>query len=78
MKGSWSDKKRKYELAPNVSAVINNSNSVIFWVASEIVSSPNLKKRISTLKHFILVASVSCNFFSFYRNFLPIIINNFY
>lgn len=55
---AWTHKTEKRKLAPNVLRMIDFSNSVILWVATEIVTTPNLKKRIAVLRHLISVASV--------------------
>jgi son of sevenless-like protein len=56
-KGAWS-KAAKRDTSPNVLKLIENSNGIVRWVATEIITTPNLKKRISVLKHFITIASV--------------------
>ncbi len=53
----WS-KAKKQELAPNVMKMIDNSNNFIRWISSEIVATPNLKKRIAVMKHCVSIASV--------------------
>jgi len=55
-KNVWT-KSNKNEMSPNVMKMIENSNHVIRWIASEIISTPNLKKRIAVMKHCISLAS---------------------
>lgn len=56
-KGAWS-KNDKRQTSPNVLKLIENSNGIVRFVATEIITTPNLKKRISVLKHWITIASV--------------------
>eukprot|EP01127_Copromyxa_protea_P013116 TRINITY_DN3487_c0_g3_i1.p1 TRINITY_DN3487_c0_g3~~TRINITY_DN3487_c0_g3_i1.p1 ORF type:complete len:605 (-),score=151.01 TRINITY_DN3487_c0_g3_i1:360-2174(-) len=43
--------------APNVLEMIKNFNSISFWVATEIVSTPNKKQRVLVLKRVMLIMS---------------------
>lgn len=54
---AW-NKKNAQELAPNVTALINRCNEISYWVATEIVLTPNLKQRISILAKFIDIAEI--------------------
>jgi len=45
--------------SPHVVSVINRFNEVSQWVASEILSEPNLEARTQLLEKFIRVADVS-------------------
>lgn len=49
---AW-QKDNKAEIAPNVSAMIAWTNSVIFWVATSIVTLEEAKQRTATLRAFI-------------------------
>lgn len=53
----WNKKNAK-ELSPNVTALIDRCNQVSYWVATEIVLTPNLKQRISILAKFIDIAEI--------------------
>jgi hypothetical protein len=46
------------KLAPNLAAMIDRFNKVSYWVATEIVFQPELKKRIEVIKRWIVVAEV--------------------
>ena len=46
--------------APTVTAYIERFNEVSYWIATEVVLCPNLKKRVNILKRFIQLAEV-CN-----------------
>lgn len=50
-------KPSKEEAAPNVLAMIRFSNKVSYWIATEILSNPNAKKRIEVLRRAITMAS---------------------
>eukprot|EP00026_Physarum_polycephalum_P003905 Phypoly_transcript_03922.p1 GENE.Phypoly_transcript_03922~~Phypoly_transcript_03922.p1 ORF type:complete len:658 (+),score=80.30 Phypoly_transcript_03922:101-2074(+) len=54
---AWNKKNAK-ELAPNVTALIDRCNEVAYWVATEIVMTPNQKQRISVLAKFIDIAEI--------------------
>ncbi|KYQ91711.1 Ras guanine nucleotide exchange factor Q [Tieghemostelium lacteum] len=53
---AWSKPDAK-DKVPNLIALINRSNRVSYWVASEIISY-NIKQRVSTLKRFIVIAEI--------------------
>ncbi|GAM20108.1 hypothetical protein SAMD00019534_032830 [Acytostelium subglobosum LB1] len=53
---SWTVAKTKFETSPNVMEMINNSNRVANWVATEVVTTPHPKKRVEVLKRFITTA----------------------
>ncbi len=48
------------EPAPNVKALILHSNQLTNWVAEMILTQLDVKKRVVVIKHFVLVADVSC------------------
>eukprot|EP00027_Filamoeba_sp_ATCC50430_P005761 CAMPEP_0168547718 /NCGR_PEP_ID=MMETSP0413-20121227/4184_1 /TAXON_ID=136452 /ORGANISM="Filamoeba nolandi, Strain NC-AS-23-1" /LENGTH=1073 /DNA_ID=CAMNT_0008577987 /DNA_START=51 /DNA_END=3269 /DNA_ORIENTATION=- len=52
---AW-NKAHSKELAPNVVEMITRFNTVNYWVATELVMCPNIKKRNSILKRFIQIA----------------------
>jgi hypothetical protein len=56
-KKRWAD--ADTQLAPNLTAMIERFNKVSYWVATEIVFQPDLKKRIEVIKRWIVVAEVS-------------------
>lgn len=45
--------------APNVKALILHSNQLTNWVAEMILQQSEVKKRVSVIKHFVLIADVS-------------------
>eukprot|EP01117_Protostelium_nocturnum_P002414 TRINITY_DN130_c0_g3_i1.p1 TRINITY_DN130_c0_g3~~TRINITY_DN130_c0_g3_i1.p1 ORF type:complete len:1171 (+),score=382.86 TRINITY_DN130_c0_g3_i1:179-3514(+) len=44
------------ENSPNVVKIIERSNEISYWVATEIVACPNLRRRITIVKRFITIA----------------------
>eukprot|EP01117_Protostelium_nocturnum_P012508 TRINITY_DN4610_c0_g2_i4.p1 TRINITY_DN4610_c0_g2~~TRINITY_DN4610_c0_g2_i4.p1 ORF type:complete len:799 (-),score=111.02 TRINITY_DN4610_c0_g2_i4:1388-3784(-) len=52
---SWNkaDSKRR---SPNITRFIERSNQISYWVATEIISCPDLRKRVSIVKRFIQIA----------------------
>eukprot|EP01119_Soliformovum_irregulare_P018470 TRINITY_DN5675_c0_g1_i1.p1 TRINITY_DN5675_c0_g1~~TRINITY_DN5675_c0_g1_i1.p1 ORF type:complete len:967 (-),score=244.39 TRINITY_DN5675_c0_g1_i1:62-2962(-) len=52
---SWNKENAK-EVAPNVVKMIERFNKVSYWVASEIVTERNIKKRVTLIKRFIQTA----------------------
>lgn len=68
---SWS-KENASVMAPNVLELIKNFNRISVWVASEIVSQTNLKKRVLLLKYFISVAIVRIYIFGYFRSMMRI------
>jgi son of sevenless-like protein len=58
--------------SPPVQDIINRFNNVSYWVAHEIVTTPNLKKRISLVKHYISVAE-HCKLIGNFNTLLEII-----
>ena len=48
--------------APNVKAVILNSNQLSNWVAQMILTHDDVKRRVMVIKQFVQVADVSCPF----------------
>lgn len=70
---SWSQNNpKRLENAPNIVKIIEISNDVSFWVATEIVTTGNLKKRITLLKHFISIAEC-CNKIRFFSGVFEIV-----
>jgi son of sevenless-like protein len=53
---AWNNKVHRREKAPNVVAMIERSNKVSFWVATEILSTANVNERTAVLKRFIDIA----------------------
>lgn len=58
---AWSKKNAK-EVAPNIMALIERCNEVSYWVATEIVLTPNMKQRVSVLSRFIDIAQICYEF----------------
>lgn len=58
---AWNKKNAK-DIAPNVTALIERCNEIAYWVATEIVLTPNLKQRISVLARFIAIAEICYEF----------------
>eukprot|EP01105_Mastigella_eilhardi_P000341 TRINITY_DN1044_c0_g1_i11.p1 TRINITY_DN1044_c0_g1~~TRINITY_DN1044_c0_g1_i11.p1 ORF type:complete len:524 (+),score=124.10 TRINITY_DN1044_c0_g1_i11:973-2544(+) len=56
---AWEKPELAEKQAPNVAKYISWSNRVSLWVASEIVTTPHLGKRISTVSRFIHIADQS-------------------
>jgi len=52
---AWSQPNRS-QIASNVTSMIDRSNQVSFWVASQLVRTPNQHERIAVLKRFITIA----------------------
>jgi len=50
---------------PNIQAFVTRFNQVSNWVAMEIVTTPNLKKRTAVMKRFIMIAEKSVKLNSF-------------
>lgn len=42
--------------APNITQIISRSNQVTDWVTTYIITTPNLKKRINAIRHFLQMA----------------------
>lgn len=57
----WNKKNAK-EIAPNVTALIERCNEIAYWVATEIVMTPNMKQRVSVLTRFIAIAEICYEF----------------
>eukprot|EP01125_Pyxidicula_operculata_P011997 TRINITY_DN3936_c0_g1_i3.p1 TRINITY_DN3936_c0_g1~~TRINITY_DN3936_c0_g1_i3.p1 ORF type:complete len:527 (+),score=108.14 TRINITY_DN3936_c0_g1_i3:1378-2958(+) len=55
MNQAWSIPKLQY-LSPNVISLIRRTDKVSFWVASTILSEPNLKQRAVIVKNFLSIA----------------------
>ncbi|GAM21916.1 hypothetical protein SAMD00019534_050910 [Acytostelium subglobosum LB1] len=51
-------KKDAEEKAPRLMAFIKRSNTLSYWVATEIILSPNIKQRTTALKRFITIAGI--------------------
>jgi len=54
---TWNKKDAK-DTAPNIIALIDRCNEVAYWVATEIVLTPNLKQRVSVLARFIAITEI--------------------
>jgi hypothetical protein len=50
-------KSNKEATSPNVLAMIRFSNKISYWIATEIVSNPNAKKRLEVLRRAIIMAN---------------------
>ncbi|KAF2075923.1 hypothetical protein CYY_002771 [Polysphondylium violaceum] len=61
---AWSKADSK-EKVPNLIALINRSNTLSYWVATEILSSNNIKHRATVLKRFITIAEILFKFNNF-------------
>lgn len=51
---AWSDKSRNF--APNITALIWQSNRLTAWIAATILDEADAKRRAHLIKHFVLVA----------------------
>jgi len=58
--------------APNICNMINKSNSIPFWVATEIVQRDNLEERVFLIKKFISIAD-HCRAISNYNGLMEIL-----
>ena len=47
--------------SPNITAQIQHTNDFTFWVASAVVDSKSLKRRVAVLKYLIHLAQASCD-----------------
>jgi len=61
---AWSKSDSK-ERVPNLITLINRSNTLSYWVATEILSSNNIKHRATVLKRFITIAEILFKFNNF-------------
>jgi len=68
---AWSKKQSREKNAPNILKVIEFSNTIAYWVATEIVTTANLKKRSSILRQFIHIAQ-HCAKMHFYNGLFEI------
>jgi len=41
---------------PNLNRIVQHSNEIMWWISTEVATTPNLKKRIKTLSHCVLLA----------------------
>ena len=51
--------------APGILQIIQQFNQITYWVATEVVSEKDLKKRVSIITHFINIAEHCKNIFNF-------------
>ncbi|KIY46592.1 ras GEF [Fistulina hepatica ATCC 64428] len=50
------EQKQKSESSDNITAVIQTSNRIANWVAEQVLSKEDSRRRASTVKHFIMIA----------------------
>ncbi|KAI8824055.1 ras guanine nucleotide exchange factor domain-containing protein [Fimicolochytrium jonesii] len=55
---SWNDKQMKHVLAPNLIALITWFNRIAYGVATQVVSQPLLRSRVTCIKRFIYIAQL--------------------
>ncbi|KAL6074613.1 Ras guanine nucleotide exchange factor [Balamuthia mandrillaris] len=70
---AWSDESRGKELAPNLLHMIDNFNHISFWVATEMVTQPDLKQRIELLRRFVAIAEC-CRQMNNYSTMMQIVV----
>lgn len=53
IRNAWCKTEQAHETAPNVLKIIDRFNKMCYWVATKIVSTANLKKRVAVVTRFI-------------------------